>query len=69
MYCSMWSALACFICPVGAKLAREVAGAEGLTAGLADTLIDQAYSYPENRMEIFWKVKHLYCFLLSYCQS
>ena len=40
-----------------AKLAREVAGAGGLTAGLADTLIDRVYVYPGNRVEIAWKMK------------
>ena len=42
---------------VRTKLAREVSGAEGLTAGLADALIDRVYVYPGNRVEIVWKVK------------
>ena len=29
----------------------------GLTAGLADTLIDRVYVYPGNRVEIAWKMK------------
>ena len=40
------------------KLAQEVAGASGLTAGLADTLIDRVYVYPGNRIDIAWKVKN-----------
>jgi len=39
------------------KLAREVVGAGGLTAGLADTLIDRVYIYPNNQVEIVWKMK------------
>lgn len=40
-----------------AELAREVVGAGGLTAGLADTLIDRVYVYPNNQEEIVWKMK------------
>ena len=39
------------------ELAREVVGAGGLTAGLADTLINQVYVYPNNQVEIVWKMK------------
>ena len=39
------------------ELAREVVGADGLTAGLADTLIDRVYVYPNNQVEIVWKMK------------
>ena len=39
------------------ELAREVVGAGGLTAGLADTLIDRVYIYPNNQVEIVWKMK------------
>lgn len=39
------------------ELAREVVGAGGLTAGLADTLIDRVYVYPNNQVEIVWKMK------------
>ena len=39
------------------KLAREVVGTGGLTAGLADTLIDRVYIYPNNQVEIVWKMK------------
>ena len=39
------------------ELAREVVGAGGLTAGLADTLIDRVYVYPNNQVEIIWKIK------------
>ena len=39
------------------ELAREVVGAGGLTAGLADTLIDRVYVYPGNQVEIVWKIK------------
>ena len=39
------------------ELAREVVGAGGLTAGLTDTLIDRVYVYPNNQVEIVWKMK------------
>ena len=39
------------------ELALEVVGAGGLTAGLADTLIDRVYIYPNNQVEIVWKMK------------
>ena len=39
------------------ELAREVSGASGLTAGLADALIDRMYVSPENQVEIVWKMK------------
>ena len=39
------------------ELAREVSGAGGLTAGLADVLIDRVYVYPGSQVEIVWKVK------------
>ena len=39
------------------QLAREIVGAGGLTAGLADTLIDRVYAYPNNQVEINWKMK------------
>jgi DNA invertase Pin-like site-specific DNA recombinase len=39
------------------ELARETVGAGGLTAGLADTLIDRVYVYPNNQVEIIWKMK------------
>ena len=39
------------------ELAREVVGAGGLTAGLADTLIDRVYVYPNNQVEVIWKMK------------
>ncbi len=39
------------------ELAREITGASGLTAGLADTLIDRVYIYPGNQVEIVWKMK------------
>ena len=42
------------------ELAREVVGAGGLTAGLANTLIDRVYVYPNYQVEIIWKVKN-YC--------
>lgn len=37
------------------KLAQDITGAGGLTDGLADTLIDRIYIYPENQVEIIWK--------------
>jgi len=39
------------------ELAREVSGASGLTARLADALIDRVYVGPENQVEIIWKMK------------
>lgn len=39
------------------ELAREIVGAGGLMAGLADTLIDRVYVYPNNQVEIIWKIK------------
>jgi len=41
------------------ELAREVVGAGGLTAGLANILIDRVYVYPDNRVEIIWKMKDI----------
>ena len=38
-------------------LAREIIVASGLTAGLADALIDRVYVYPGNQVEIVWKMK------------
>lgn len=38
-------------------LAQEVSVASGLTAGLADALIDRVYVSPENQVEIIWKIK------------
>ena len=32
--------------------------ASGLTAGLADALIDRVYVYPNNQVEIVWKMKN-----------
>ena len=39
------------------ELAQEVSKAGGLTAGLAETLIDRVYVYPDNQVEILWKMK------------
>lgn len=39
------------------ELAQKVVGAGGLTAGLADTLIERVYVYPGNQVEIVWKMK------------
>ena len=39
------------------ELAREVSGASGLTAELADALIDRVYISPGNQVEIVWKMK------------
>lgn len=39
------------------ELAQEVVGAGTLTAGLADTLIDRVYVYPNHQVEIAWKMK------------
>ena len=39
------------------ELAQKVVGAGGLTVGLSDTLIDRVYVYPNNQIEIVWKMK------------
>lgn len=39
------------------ELAREVAGASGLTADLVNALIDRVYVYPDNQVNIIWKMK------------
>ena len=39
------------------KLAQEIAGVDGLTAGLVDTLIERVYVYPGNQLDIEWKIK------------
>ena len=39
------------------ELAQEVVGANGLTAGLADTLIARVYVYPGYQVEVVWKMK------------
>lgn len=39
------------------RLAQEVAGAGGLTAALADALIERVNVYPGNQVEIIWKMK------------
>ena len=41
----------------GRKLAQEIVGAGGLTVGLADTLIERVYVYPDNQLDVAWKVK------------
>ena len=38
------------------KLAQEIAGADGLTPGLVDTLIERVYVYPGNQLDIEWKI-------------
>ena len=40
------------------ELAQEVVEVSGLTAGLADTLIDRVYVYPGSQVEIVWKMKN-----------
>lgn len=42
------------------ELAQKVSEAGGLTAGLAKTLIDRVYVYPDNQVEIVWKMKDFY---------
>ena len=39
------------------RAAHEIVHSHGLTAGLSDTLIDRVYIYPNNRVEIIWKLK------------
>lgn len=39
------------------ELAREIAGADGLTAALVEKLIAQVKVYPDNQIEIDWKIK------------
>lgn len=40
------------------KLAQEVMGAGGLTAGLVDALIERVYVHPNCQVEIVWKMKN-----------
>ena len=40
------------------KLAQEVIGAGGLTAGLVDALIERVYVHPNCQVEIVWKMKN-----------
>ncbi len=40
-----------------AELAQEISEAGGLTTELAETLIDRVYIYPDNQVEIVWKMK------------
>ena len=39
------------------ELAREITETDSLTAKLADTLVDRVYVYPDNEIEIVWKMK------------
>ena len=39
------------------ELAREVVEASGLTAGLADMLVDRVYVYPGSQVEVVWKMR------------
>lgn len=39
------------------KLARDVANADALTAEIADALLEKVYVYPQNQVEIIWKIK------------
>ena len=39
------------------ELAREITETDSLTAKLADTLVDRVYIYPDNGIEIVWKMK------------
>ena len=45
---------------IRAKLAREVVGTGGLTARLADTLIDRLYVYPGHQLDIVWKMRDFF---------
>ena len=38
------------------ELAQKVTQASGLTVDLAEALIDRIYVYPENQLEIVWKM-------------
>jgi len=38
-------------------LAQEITQSSGLTQELADTLIERVYVYPQNQVEIVWKIK------------
>ncbi len=39
------------------KLARDITQANGLTQKLVDTLVERVYVYPDNRLEIIWKIQ------------
>ena len=39
------------------ELAKEIVKSNGMTADLADALIKQVYVYPNNQIEIVWKMK------------
>ena len=38
-------------------MAKEIVKSNGMTADLADALIKQVYVYPNNQIEIVWKMK------------
>lgn len=42
------------------KAARAVVSSEGLTADLADLLIDRVLVYQDNRIEIAYKIKDIF---------
>ena len=42
------------------KIANEIVGASGLTAALADALIDKVYVHPGNHLEIVWKMNDFF---------
>lgn len=42
------------------KLANEIVGASGLTASLADALIERVYVHPGNHLEIVWKMNDFF---------
>ena len=39
------------------NIARKITATDGLTIELADTLIEKVYVFPDNRLDIFWKIK------------
>ena len=41
-------------------IAENIAGSSGMTAVLADALIDKVYVYPGNQLEIVWKMKEFW---------
>jgi len=41
-------------------LAQEISQSSGLTQELADTLIERVYVYPQNQIEIVWKIKDFF---------
>lgn len=44
----------------GAKLCEVVSGEYGLSQSIVDSLIEKVYIYPDNHIEIVWKIADLF---------